>query len=111
MNTKKTIFMISTVIFLTFLFILLNDGEISQFGQIFQPFLFALTFSISIFIAPSRKFFLVASIVLLILMIFSYLFNLLEVSNWIGSLGFGMLLMTVFSYFNQFIKKGYIEKF
>ena len=33
--------------------------------------------------------------ILLSLMVFTYLLNLLEISNWIGSLGFGMLIIVI----------------
>ena len=111
MNIKKSVLMIFITIFLTFLFTFLNDGKISQFGQIFQPFIFALTFSVGIFLPSLRKLFLTIAISLLALMIFIYFFNLLDISNWIGSLGYGMLLMVTFTYLPEFIKKGYIEKF
>ena len=97
--------------FLTLLFTLLNDEEISQFGQISQPFIFALTFSLCIFLSFLKKLFLIISLGLLSLMVFVYFFNLLEISNWLGSLGYGMLLMITFSYLPEFVKKGYIEKF
>ena len=111
MGIKKLILIILITILLTFLFTLLNDGEISQFGQIFQPLIFALTFSLCIFLSFLKKFFLIMSLSLLSLMVFVYFFNLLEISNWLGSLGYGMLLMVTFSYLPEFVKKGYIEKF
>ena len=111
MNIKKSVLMIFITIFLTFLFTFLNDGEINQLGQIFQPFIFALTFSVGFFLPSLRKLFLTIAISLLALMIFIYFFNLLDISNWIGSLGYGMLLMVTFTYLPEFIKKGYIEKF
>ena len=111
MNIKKSALMIFITIFFTFLYTFLNDGKISQIGQIFQPFIFALTFSVSIFLPSLRKLFLVIAISLLALMIFIYFFNLLDISNWLGSLGYGMLIMITFTYLPEFVRKGHIEKF
>ena len=111
MNIKKLIFIFILVIPLTFLFCILNEGEISNINQLIQPFIFALTFSIGSFIPSLRKLFLIISLSLVALMIFVYFFNLLDLSNWLGSLGYGMLLMIIFTYLPDFVKRGQIEKF
>lgn len=85
--------------------------EIKQPVQLIQPVIFALTGVIATFFLRKRKLILIISLSLLSLMIFAYLLSLMDISNWLGSLGFGMLFITIFSYLPQVIKRGYVEKF
>lgn len=108
---KEVLAPILVVVF-TLIFAILDVGtDIDQVNQIFKPTIFAICFIISIFYPFTRRYILTVSSILLLSMIFTYLFNMLEVSNWLGSLGFGMLFLTVISYTPQFLKKGCIEKF
>ena len=45
------------------------------------------------------------------LMILANTFNLLNFSSMIGGFGFSLLIVTIFLYLPQIIKKGHIEKF
>lgn len=108
---KIIVIPILTMVF-TYMFMLVNTGvKIDQINQIIQPVLFAVCAILCIFFPKHKKNILKISLALLFFMIFSYLFKGLELSNWVGSLGFGLLLITVFSYIPELIKKGYIEKF
>lgn len=98
---------ISTCIFL----VLDNGGDTTQTSLIIQPILFGISFTISILFSSLRKYLMILSVILLSFMILIYLFQRLDISNWLGSLGFGMLFVTVLSYLPQFIKRGYIEKY
>lgn len=82
-----------------------------QFKQTIQPFIFAISFTICIFYPNFRKYNIITALILLTLMIFIYLLNSIEISNWFGSLGFGMLFIAIISYLPQIIKKGSIEKY
>lgn len=98
----------ATFIIFTFLDIGLTfDNPI----KLINPVLFAGSLIIAIFLPLYRRFLLYGSVVLLICMAIFYLFNQLELANWIGSLGFGILVITIVSYCPNFIKKGYIENF
>lgn len=108
----KIILAFVLILIFTFLFTIINVGlDINSVNQIIQPLIFALTAAIGILYFPLRKYFLVVSLCLFSLMVMTYLINMLEVSNRIGSLGFGMLFITVASYLPEIIKKGNIEKF
>lgn len=48
---------------------------------------------------------------MLVLMIFLYLVDQLNLSNIIGSSGIAILIITLFTYLPQIIKKGFVEKF
>lgn len=112
MKVNKVI--ISSILFVIsfFIFVVLDVGmTVEQISQIVQPLFFALTLVISVLFTQFRKHLLVFSIVCLIILVITYLFGMIEVSDWIGRLGFGMFFITIFSYLPQLIKKGYIEKF
>lgn len=111
-TTKKLLLIPILIVVLAYIFIILNIGvKINQISQVIQPLIFAVSVVICIFSSKFRKYIIQLSLVLLLFMVLSYLFNFLEISNWVGSLGFGLLFITVFSYVPKLIKKGYIEKF
>lgn len=108
---KKIILAVASVIILTLIFTLINSGaEIAQINQLFAPLLFAITFVICFISHAWRRMFLAIAAGLLGVMIFTDLFNMLEVANLLGSLGFGMFLLISLSYIPQLYKRGYIEK-
>src|SRR3989344_9074499 len=81
------------------IFIVLDVGvNVEQASQIIQPLFFALTLVISILFTRFKKRLLVFSIVCLIILVGTYLFGMIEVSDWIGRLGFGIFFITIFSY-------------
>ncbi|MCL4417741.1 MAG: hypothetical protein M1365_13815 [Actinobacteria bacterium] len=113
MNTTVKIIIIPIILaILTFIFIVLDTGLSSyKIHQVFQPLVFAVSVIVCVFCLNIRKYIITFSISLLLLMVVTYLFNALAVSNWIGSLGFGMLFIALFAYIPEVIKKGNIEKF
>src|SRR3989304_9219671 len=60
-----------------------------------SPLLFALSLTTMIFFSSLRKVFLYGSLILLMAMVFFYLFNQMELANWTGSLGFGILIIVI----------------
>ena len=109
---KKIIISIVALLFFAVLFTILDyNGKSFHISQIIQPVIFASVLIICIFSSAARKYMIAASFFMLSLMIITYLLQMLEVSNWIGSLGFGVLTITLFSYLPELIKKGYIEKY
>lgn len=113
MNTIKKIILVPILIAtFTYIFIVLNTGgKINQISELIQPLIFASSVVIGIFFPKFRINIIQCALILLLMMVFTYLFNMIELSNWIGSLGFGLLFITVLSYLPQFIKQGYVEKF
>lgn len=109
---KKIILTPILMIIVTSIFIILdNGGDVTQVNQIIQPIFFGITLILSVFFSNLRKYLIIIAITFLILLIFTYLFQMIEISAWLGNLGFGMLTITIFSYTPQFIRKGFIEKF
>lgn len=112
MKANKII--ISPILFViaVFIFTVLDVGmKVDQINQLVQPLFFAATFTLSVLFANFRKYLLICSGLLLILLVITYMLQMLVISDWVGRLGFGMLLIILFSYFPQLIKRGYIEKF
>lgn len=108
----KVIFIPILFIFLVFIFTILDIGmEVNQLTLFIQPIIFALSAVIAIFFISLRKATLIISLSLLSLMVFTYLLNLLEISNWIGSLGFGMFIIVTVSYLPNLIREGFIHKY
>lgn len=99
------------VLILTLLFAILSSGLDFEGSDFIQPVIFAIAATICIFYSPFRKYILIIATALLTLMVATYLINKFDLSNWIGSLGFGAFTIVVFSYIPQLIKKGHIEKY
>ena len=77
---------------------------------IYPVFLMMLT--LVTFLNPKlRKFLLTGSLVVLLLMIFLYLVDEVNMANIVGSFGFALLIIVVTSYMTQIVKMGYIDKF
>lgn len=112
MSPKKIILITLLFLFSLSIFVILEYGvKLSSFSEIIQPTIFALSLVVNSFSPSYRKFFIVAALVCFCLMLLTYFLNLLDASNWMGSLGFGVLFITVLSYLPQLIKKGFIEKY
>lgn len=99
------------MIFLTTLaiFLVLEYGQVMvSFNGLLQPVIFSSVVSMIFLFGKSRQIFLWISSILFSLMIVFYLAGSLFVSNWIGSLGMGILVILIFSYILRLIKNGHI---
>ncbi len=86
------------------------ETSLNKIPTLMQPLFFSITLSVCLLWPRFRKIFIFCALIFLTIMIFTYLLNILDIAEWIGSLGFGMLVITIISYSNDFIKKGYIER-
>lgn len=90
-------------------FIILEYGRFPfLMDELIQPIIFAVVVTIMFLDGKSRLLVLWFSGLLLVLMVVFYLFNLLSVSSWVGSLGLGILVIWIFSYLPQLLKYGHI---
>lgn len=87
------------------------ESTLGKIDSLIQPLVFAATLSICLSLPRFKKFILLISLSFLMVMIVTYVFSQINLSNWIGGLGFGMLVITVATYLPELIKRGYIEKF
>lgn len=104
--------LISIVIFSVSLpiFIWLESGfAIKSAHDLIKPFIFSLSLAVS-FNNFYKRILLIFSLILLGIMIFLYLLWKIDLSNWFGSLGFGILTIYVLGYIPELFKKGYVEK-
>lgn len=113
MNEVKRVILITvfSMIFLMVFIALDNGFNLNKTDQLIQPLIFTITFIASIFFHSTRRYLLGVSTILLCVMIFAYLFINLGISDWIGSLGFGIFFITIFTYLPEIISKGYIERY
>lgn len=113
MKKVKRLFLAIPVLFITFIFFTYMDNgwSFQDYSKLIHPILFALSLTIMIFVQASKKFFLYSSLILLVGMMFLSLFNLISFANWIGSLGFGELIIVFVCYLPVILKEGYIQNF
>lgn len=101
------IFLTSVVLF--FLFIILEYGHLSiSFNEAIQPVILTLATILIFFQGKFRHNIFRISLIMLVLMVLFYFLNQFSVSNWIGSLGIGILTVLIISYFPEFTKNGHI---
>jgi len=111
-EAKFTIKFIILPVFLTIVFNFLEYGLIwDRANKFLYPMLLAAIFIANMQVSKLRRFSLALAYGMLILMIFLYLVNQLNLSNIIGSAGFAVLIITLLTYLPELIKKGYLEKF
>lgn len=111
MNKRILVLKIIAIFIFFTLFFILIDGEwpVENFYKIIQPLIFSLSVLIIILKPSLKKNLLFISGSMLLLMIIFYLFNQLMIANWIGSLGFGIVVITIAGYLPEIIQRGYIE--
>lgn len=98
------IFVVSLLIF-----VILEYGQIKiSIKELLQPVVFASTVLAIFLNVKLRQSILWISVVLISLMVILYFFNLLPSANWVGSLGIGILVILILSYFPNLIKDGHI---
>lgn len=102
----KTFFVIMSF----FIFWWLESGlKIEEISAIIKPLIFALSVSMT-FSIKLRRYLLYISFLFYCLMIFLYLIWQISLANLAGSLGIGILAILIFSYFGDFVKRGFVEK-
>lgn len=90
-------------------FMILEYGRLTfLMDELIQPVIFAFTVTVVFLNGKLRHLVLWFLGVSLILMVLFYLFNLLSVSSWVGSLGLGILVILIFSHLPNLIKYGHI---
>lgn len=90
-------------------FWMLNSGfSFDSWISLFQTILFTLI-TITLFSRSWLKnVFIVLAMVLLIIMVIFFTLNLIDIANFFGSLGFGILLISSLFYLPELIKHGHI---
>lgn len=94
------------------IFYLLEYGfELNSWDKLLIPFLLSTVVVIMLFKPNSKRYILFLTGISFVLMILAYFFNLVNFSSLIGNFGFSLLIVTIFLYLPQIIKKGHVEKF
>ncbi len=58
----------------------------------------------------AKRYVFLLSVILIIVMIPFFVFNLMNKADMLGSTGIGFILLLLISYLPQLIRKGYVEK-
>lgn len=94
------------------IFYILEYGPIwDNSSKFLKPILFSVLSVAMLFQQNLRRHIFILSVICLLLMILTSIFNWSDLSNSLGSFGFSLLVVTVFLYLPQIIKKGYVEGF
>lgn len=104
-------YLISIIIFVFSLlfFLILEYGKIpNQIMDTIHPLVFSAVTTLIFLRGSVRNIILKFCLILLFLMVILYLFNAIGLSEFIGSLGFGILAILIFSQVPKLIKDGHI---
>ncbi len=112
---KSTIRLLLKLFLATFsfgVFYILEYGfNFDSYNKLLTPFLLSTLTMIMLFRPDFKRYSLILTGVCLVLMILLSIFNLLNFANVLGSFGFSLLIVTIFLYLPQIVKKGHIERF
>lgn len=108
---KRVILSIILIIVLYLFFKSIEFENENQISQVYVPAIFAVSFSLALFYPMVRRYLIMLSFCLFAIMFFFYLFNIIDISNGFGSLGFGILMLTILSYLPILLRNGQIDKF
>ena len=107
---KFTIKFIILPVFLTIVFNFIEYGlSWDRFYKFLYPMVLTSIFIINMQASKLRRFSFALAYGMLILMIFLYLVDQLNLSNIIGSAGFAILIITLLTYLPELIKNGYLK--
>lgn len=108
--TKKAVKSVSIFIFVLPVLFFLNTGfSLDSPWKTLQTIGFSAAFGTSLGWPVLRKYFLILSAILLIMMSVLFIFGELLWAEVFGSSSIGLVLLLLISYVPQFFKKGYIE--
>lgn len=108
--TKKVIKSVLIFILVLPVLFFLNTGfSADPPWKILQTIGFSAMFSTSLVWHVLRKYFLILSVVLLIIMSVVFIFGQVGWAEIFGSSSFGLVLLLLISYVPQLLKKGYIK--
>lgn len=107
---KKTIKKIILYSFVFGFFFILNSGfKFDSWNPLFQTLSFTLITLLLIFQPWLKRAFVILSMTLLIIMVVFFTLDFIDIANFFGSLGFGILIISGLFYLPKLIKYGYIK--
>ncbi len=82
---------------------------INFWAKMSQDLIFSVCLSSSIFFPGLKKYYLILAAILIVLMVGSFMFKVVAISDLLGSTAIGIVTVILISYVPQLVKKGYIE--
>lgn len=110
MNKKKLKFLLILALAAPVLFFFNTGFSNDSAWKTSQTIGFSIAFSLSLIWPFSRKYFLILSAVLLVIMVVVFIFGQAGWAEIFGSSSFGLAVLILIIYLPQIIKKGYVEK-
>lgn len=106
---KKAIKKIILYLFVFGFFLMLNSGfKFDSPDSLFQTLFFTLTTLLLISQPWFKKTFVVLSMILFIIMVIFFTLDFINIANFFGSLGFGILIISSLFYIPKLLKYGYV---
>lgn len=106
---KKIVKKIILYSFVFGFFLMLNSGfKFDSPGSLFQTFIFTLITLLLIFQPWLKKSFVVLSMILFIIMVIFFTLDFINIANFFGSLGFGILIISSLFYIPKLLKYGHL---
>lgn len=88
---------------------MLNSGfKFDSWDSLFQTLFFTLITMILVFQPRLKKAFVILSVMLFIIMVVFSILDIIDIANFFGSLGFGILIISSLFYLPKLLKHGYI---
>ena len=108
---KKTIKIITLFLFVFGFFLILNSGfRFDSLDSLFQTLFFTLLTLLLIFQPWLKIAGVVLSVILFIIMAVFFTLDFIDIANFFGSLGFGILIISSLFYLPNLLKHGYIQE-
>lgn len=105
----KAIKKITLFLFFFGFFLILNSGfKFDSWDSLFQTLFFTLMTLLLISQPWLKKVFIILSVILFVMMVVFFIFDLINVANFFGSLGFGVLIISGLFYLQRLLKHGYL---
>ena len=106
---KKAIKKITLYLFVFGFFLIINSGfKFDSWVSLFQTLFFTLMTLLLISQPWLKKAFVVLSMILFFIMVVFFILDFIDIANFFGSLGFGILIISSLFYLPKLLKYGYI---
>ncbi len=106
---KKVIKKIILYSFVFGFFLILNSGfKFDPWDSLFQTLFFTLMTLLLISKPVLKRTFIILSVIFFVIMVVFFIFDLINVANFFGSLGFGVLIISGLFYLQRLLKYGHL---
>lgn len=106
---KKAIKRITVSLLVFGFFLMLNSGfKFDSLDSLFQTLFFTLMTLLLIFQPWLKKALVILSVILFVIMVVFFVLDFIDIANFFGSLGFGILIISSLFYLPKLLKYGHV---